>query len=108
MLMIRQDASESLAAQDGGGQAGVDDVLDDHGVAARDIEVEVLHQPDTARVGRIGRNGQEVDVHRHCHSSDQIGQEGHATPQHTYEHNTVWVARRHLAGDARDDPLDLI
>src|SRR6478672_12005264 len=61
-------------------QAGVDDVLHDEHVAAFDVDVEILEDPDDARrIGRraVARDRHEVDLAWNRQLSHQIGHEEH-------------------------------
>src|SRR5581483_699839 len=59
----------------GEGEARVDDVLDDEHVAALDVDVEVLQDPDDPRgVGRgaVARDRHEVDLARDGDRAHQV------------------------------------
>src|SRR5436190_2573361 len=59
-------------------EAGVDDVLDDEHVAAFDVDVEVLEDPDDpGRIGRgaVARDLHEVDLALHREMAHQVGHE---------------------------------
>src|ERR1039457_3282307 len=66
------------------GEAAVDDVLDDQHVAAGQVGVEVLHDPDHARgAGRapVRRDRHKVDVDREVDHAGEIAHEDHGALQ---------------------------
>ena len=58
------------------GETGVDDVLDQHDVAAGDVDVEVLDDADPAGARRVAGDGEEVDLRDDRELADQVGEEG--------------------------------
>src|SRR5579872_3799787 len=74
------------------GEAAVDDVLDDEHVAAGQVGVEVLHDPDHARgPGRaaVRGDGHEVDVDRQVDGAGEVAHEDHGALQHADEQRGV-------------------
>ena len=72
-----------LAEQVGEREPGVDDVLDEHDVAAGDVDVEVLDEPHPAAVRARTRRRRGSRPSGHVVSvPDEVGEEGHAALQH--------------------------
>src|SRR5690242_3883808 len=93
---VRQEVRE--------GQAGVDQVLDEHDVATLDVDVEVLEDPYATGVRGVSGDGEEVD--RDVDVGDgahKVREEDQRPLQHADEHDAVGV----IAGDLTGDPLDV-
>ena len=68
-------------------QPGVDDVLDEHDVAAGDVDVEILEDPHPTRVGRVPRDRDEVDLDVDVGDrAREVGEEDQRALQHADEH----------------------
>ena len=85
-------------------EAGVDDVLDQHDVAAEHVEVEVLDDPHPAGLRRVGGDGEEVDLGHDPQVPDQVGEERHRALEDRDQHDVVVVGGRDLAGQALARP----
>jgi hypothetical protein len=88
-------------------ETGVDEVLHDDDVATFDVDVEVLEDPDAARVGCVSRDGEEVDDDVDVgDGAHQIGEEDQRPLQHADEHDAVGMIAGDLPGDAVDVGAD--
>src|SRR5439155_19031457 len=77
-----------ISDQVGKGQSGVDDVLDHEDVAALDVDVQVLEDPDdTGAVGRgaVAGDGHEVDLAGNGQLAHQIRHEEDGSLEDAYQ-----------------------
>src|ERR1017187_5201985 len=91
-LETRRAARLEVPAEGVEGEAAVDDVLDHQHVAAGQVGIEVLHDPDHARgAGRapVRRNRHEVDVDREVDRAGKVAHEDHGTLQDPDEERRV-------------------
>jgi hypothetical protein len=77
-------------------QAGVDDVLDDDDVAAGDLRVEILEQPDAGVAALVGagcvaRELEEVEPVRNAERAREVGEEDEARLQRRDEQRLAAV-----------------
>src|SRR5262249_25947473 len=70
-------SSSQLAQHIGDREPGVNDVLDQHDISPADVHLKVLDDSDPSRALLVGGDGEEVDLDRNAHGSDQIGKKGH-------------------------------
>ena len=95
-------------------QAGVDDVLHDHDVAAGDLGVEVLEEPDarvTALVGAggVARELEEVEPVRDAEGTGEVGDEDDARLEGRDEQRlTAVVIAPELAAELPDARVQLL
>ena len=91
-------------------QPGVDDVLDDEDVTADDRGVEVLEQPDRARVpAGVGGELEEVDAVRDRQRTREVGEEDGAGLQRRDEQRLAARVRRgQLGAELADAAPDLV
>ena len=94
-------------------EARVDDVLDDQDVAAFDLLVQVLEQPDAAvaaraDAGAVAGEIEEVELVPDRERARQVGEEDDARLQRRDEQRvTLAVVVRDLASELADPELDL-
>jgi len=94
-------------------QAGVDDVLDDDDVPARDLAVQILEQPDArmaalVRARGVARELEEVDPVRDAQRARQVGDEDEARFQRRDEQRlAAVVVAAQLAPELTDARLQL-
>src|SRR5690606_8071234 len=84
-------AGREVLAQVVEGEPGVDDVLDEEDVAARQVDVEVLHDAhDAAGLGggAVRRHGHEVELDGQVDLAGQVG--------HEHERTLEQIGRAHV------------
>src|SRR5690606_29083678 len=105
-------AGEEVAPQGGGGQPGVDDVLDEDDAAAGQVDVEVLddaHDPGRAGRGAVGRHGHEVDLDRQADGPHEVGEEDEGALEDADEQRRlVRVVEGDLVAELGDAGPDLL
>ena len=84
-------------------EAGVDDVLDDHDVAAADVGVEVVEDLHPAGVGREPGDRDEVELDGDVGDRPgEVGDEDQRAFQHADEHDAVGMVPLDLGAEPRD------